>query len=121
MNKVVINGKKYEIPNGNISIINGKIYVNGKEFTEELNSEIVDVVVYGDVSQINCEGNVVINGNAETIYCGGNCEVEKDVSGDIKAYGSVNCGNVKGNVSAGGIVKCKSFGKSYNEMENNEV
>lgn len=111
MNKVVINGKSYEVPNGNISIIGNKIYVDGKEFTEEMekDSKIVDVIVYGNVSKIDCQGSVEVKGNAENINCGGSCSVNKDVAGDVSAGGSVRCNNVKGTVRAGGTVKCKSI------------
>lgn len=113
MNKVIINGKSYEIPNGSVSIINNKIYVDGKEFTEgmEKDSKIVDIIVHGNVYQIDCQESVEVKGNANIINCGGSCSVNKDVVGDVKAGGSVKCNNVKGSVRAGGTVKCKSIGK----------
>lgn len=113
MNKVIINGKSYEIPNGGVSIINNKIYVDGKEFTEGMKKDckIVNVDIYGNVEQINCESSVTVNGNVCNINCGGSCEVKRDVFGDIRSGGSVSCKNVKGSVNAGGSVRCKSFGK----------
>lgn len=110
MNQININGKQYNIPNGNISIKNNKLYVNGKLVTEDNNIyKATEIVIKGDVENIETDKSVKCNNVKNSIKAGGsvNCD---DVGGDIYAGGSVRCDNVVGNVSASGSIHCDSVG-----------
>lgn len=89
MNKIIINGKEIKCNGNNISVINNKVYVDGKIISEEAVKNS-DIYVYGNVENIKCEGSVHCN----------------DVKGDIKARGSVSCDNVGGNINCEGSVSC---------------
>lgn len=92
--KTIINGKEY-IGN-NISVINNKVIIDGKDVTEDFGNTIQNITINGDVSNVKCEsGGLTINGN---------------VTGDVDAGHSVTCGDVSGNVSSGHSIKCKSIG-----------
>lgn len=98
-NNVQINGKSYNVPNGNISIIGEDIYVNGKRFDtgdEAMSAKILNIVINGDVDKV--EGNSVeVSGNAGNV---------STVSGDISIRGSVdgNVSSTSGDVEISGSV-----------------
>ena len=105
-NRIFVNGKEIACSGRNISVINGKVSVDGKVVEDNLTGDIT-VVVDGDVSSIECDGDVTVNGNCESgIDCGGSCTVAKYVRGNINAGGSVDCGDVDGYINAGGSVRC---------------
>lgn len=90
-NNIVINGKSFNVKGNNVSIINNKVYVDGKQVdTGELSGEVV-IKFEGDLANLQSDGGVTVNGN---------------VHGDVDAKGSVNCGNVEGDVDAGGSINC---------------
>lgn len=113
MNRITINGRTITcngngtyIGNvGNMSIINGRIIVDGKEITK-LESNSNTIIIEGDCGNIEADGSVEVRGNCKNIDCGGsvNC---KDVSGHVNCGCSVNCGNVDGDVSCGGSLSMK--------------
>lgn len=95
MNRIVINGREINVSGCNISVMNNKVYVDGKLIKE--NDDIKDantICVYGDVGNIETDKSV-------------NCN---NVGGDVRAKGSVNCDDVRGNVEAGGSVNCDDVG-----------
>jgi hypothetical protein len=113
-NKVTVNGKTFEVPNGNISVINGKIFVNGKEFKGEDiglkdNYQVVNVVIEGDVDKIDCIGSVEVKGNVyKGIDCGDSVSITGNVDGKISCGGSVSItGEHKGGIDAGGLVSIR--------------
>lgn len=78
MNKMTINGETFEFENGNVSLKNGKIIVDGKEFKDVGNAHS-DIVIYGNVGSITTtNGDIVINGDV-------NGDITT-VNGDIKAH-----------------------------------
>lgn len=126
-NKVVINGVEIKnIPNGNISISNGKIFVDGKEFDSAnvslSENNTINIFITGNVGNIQCNGSVDIKGNVSgsiecggsvtvgnntygNIDCSGNVTVERDVNGDIDCSGSVKIGgSVDGDIDSCGSV-----------------
>lgn len=108
-NRVTINGKTYDLPNGNISIINEKIYVNGEEFkTEEFKNDNrkIEITIEGDVGQASCRGSMNITGSVrESVDCGGSVSIAGDVNGDVNCGGSASVkGNVFGDIACGGSV-----------------
>ena len=103
MNRIVINGKSINCSGNNVSIINNKVFVDGKEITDEtINNS--DVCIYGDVESIDCQGSVNCNNVKGNIEAGGsvNCD---DVGGNINCGGSVRCDEIKGSVNAGGSIR----------------
>lgn len=103
MNKIVINGKEIKCNGNNISVINNKVYVDGKAIADDVFKNS-DIYIYGNVEKIECEGSVHCNDVHGDIKAGGsvNCD---DVGGSISCGGSVSCDNVKGSIIAGGSVK----------------
>ena len=89
MNSITINGKTIVSSGKNISIINGKVKVDGKTIFEEHNQDIY-VEVQGDCGNIDTTGNVTINGNCKNIDCTGNIFCYGDINGDIDSTGNVS-------------------------------
>lgn len=111
MNTVVVNGKKYELPNGNVNVINGVVYCNGKQISDADTVKEVKIVINGDVSNFSCDtGDVKVNGNVGTLESDtGNVTVNGNVEGDVTVdTGSIKCGNIGGNATT----DCGSINKS---------
>ncbi len=118
MNQVTINGKTIT-SSGSISIINGKVFIDGKEQetgdAKEINISIEgnvetlnapgcnNIKVSGDVTKLSTSsGDVEVGGNVFSgIQCSsGDVEVGGDVSGSIQtSSGDVKCGKVAGDVT----------------------
>jgi len=86
---VIVNGKKYKVEGNNISVQNGKIYVDGKLINKK-EAKANNIIIEGNVENIETDLSVSCN----------------NVKGDIKAGGSINCDNVGGNITASGSVNC---------------
>lgn len=88
-----------------ISIINNKLYINGKEYKFE-NGNVSELEIKGNVTSINSDCSITINGDvAGDVDVGGSVNVVGNVTGDIDAGGSVNIsGRHKGDIDAGGSV-----------------
>ncbi len=102
MNRIVVNGKSINCIGNNVSIINNKIFVDGKEITDEATKNC-DVYIYGDVENIDCQGAVSCNNVKGNIKAGGSISCD-DVGGNINCGGSVSCDEIKGSVNAGGSI-----------------
>lgn len=102
MNKIIVNGKTIQCTGNNVSVINNKVFIDGKEISNEAGKNS-DIHIYGDVKNIECEGSVECNNVQGYIQCKGsvNCD---DVGGNINCGGSCNCDNVNGSVTAGGSI-----------------
>ena len=97
--RVVIDGKEFS--GSNISIKNGKVTVDGVKQDGDLVGDI-DIKVYGDCKSIeNSSGTVTVNS-----------------AGHIKtASGDVRCGNVSGSVQTmSGDVTCSNVGGGVKTM-----
>lgn len=92
----------------NISQVNGRTFVNGKDVTELAAGELADgvlkiIIEEGVVASITSDVGVQardVVGNVEAgngVSCG-------NVGGSVRAGNSVNCGNIKGSVRAGNNV-----------------
>ena len=113
-NIVSINGKRYQCDSGNITVVNNKVYCNGK-LVSDTNSEFTEkeihITIEGNVNDVSVTaGNVTVKGTADSVsaksgdvYVGmdvlGEC---KTVSGDITVKGNVynGCNTVSGNIRA---------------------
>ena len=91
-----------------ISIINNKLYINGKEYKFE-NENISELEIKGNVASINSDCSITINGDISgDVDVGGSVNIVGNVTGDIDAGGSVNIsGYHKGDIDAGGSVLIK--------------
>ena len=105
-NAVSVNGKTYTVTGKNITMIDDKIYVDGKEITST-ESQIINIIIEGNVNQVQCNGYVEVHGDVNgNIDCGGSVTCG-DITGNIDCGGSVSCGEVKGDIDAGGSVICR--------------
>lgn len=93
MNTVTINGKTHS-SNGNISVVNGTVIIDGKAVDTAEN--VLRIEVTGTLNNLTTDLSV-------------NCD---DIQGNVEAGGSVNCDNVGGIVQAGGSVNCDNVGGS---------
>ena len=104
MNTININGKSIQVSGNNISVINDKVYVNGKLVTEGLSGN-VNISFEGELANLKADGSVEVNGEVlGNVDAGGSVKCE-NVQGYVDAGGSVNCKNVGGNIDAGGSIK----------------
>ena len=105
-----INNKKCVISvNGNsISIINNRLYINGKEYVFD-DKDISELEIKGNVGALNSDCSITINGDIKgDVDVGGSINIVGDVTGDIDAGGSINItGSHKGDIDAGGSVLIK--------------
>lgn len=99
------NGKTCVInSNSNVSIINGRVLIDGKpveEFDSEKKEEkVVNITIEGNVERIEvdvCE-TIKVTGDCKRVHTqNGSIEIGGNVSGDVHAnMGSITCGNVEG-------------------------
>lgn len=108
MSTIMINGKSYT--GKNVSIINGKVTIDGVKQDGDALMGIVKVEITGDPASIDTDAPVVVNGNVRgnviadgPVTCG-------NVNGDVDADGPCTCHDVKGNVTADGPVTCGPVG-----------
>lgn len=96
---VKINGVQYA--GKNISIQDGKVFVDGNERDQELNEKVVNVSVEGAAEHVSTvSGNISISGNVScsvnTTSGGIECN---NILGDVTTVsGDIDCGDVYGNV-----------------------
>jgi GTPase len=106
MNRITINGKTYEAT-GSISVINGRVSVNGTTLTET-EETVVRIEIEGNLTSLTTDASVSMKGNVTgNVDAGGSVSVGGNITGNVDAGGSVNCGNVSGSVDAGGSVNCR--------------
>lgn len=123
MNRVTINGKTIT-SSGSISIINGKVFIDGKE-QETGDEKVINISIEGNVEKLEAPGcgTITVSGNAGTISTtSGDVEVGGDVSNGINSTsGDIEVeGNVSGNVSTtSGNIKCKNVAGNANTMSGN--
>lgn len=98
---VIVNGKKYS--GNNVSIINDKVYIDGKLMTDDESSKSTKI-------EITIEAGTTIN----KIEVDGDLEVKGSISGDVSAQGSVKCNDIGGNDSSGGSITCDDIGGNAN-------
>lgn len=94
MQRITINGKTVEIPDGASFSINGNnVTINGNGISSLEEKNIITIEGgTGDVNIVNCDNTkLTING---------------DVSGSVKSSGSVTAGNIGQYLDAGGSVEC---------------
>ena len=120
--KFTINGKTFSGSGQSVSIINGRVFVDGNEVDPEgealsgvvevrilegtirnLNSDSSITVEKGDVlGSVDARMSVTVHGNVQgNVGAGQSATIRGDVGGDVNAGQSVTCGDIKGSVKAG--------------------
>lgn len=95
-NQLNINDKTIKIPTGILNLsVNGSIHVNNEELEFE-GSELIEdyriqLVINGNVNNLDCEGDVIINGDVTGgIECEGKVEIHGNHTGKIECDGDVD-------------------------------
>lgn len=102
---ITINGKTYRGGN-NISIVNGKVTIDGIPQDGEPLTGVVEVKVEGNLTSLRTDASVTVKGDVlGDVDAGGSVQCGA-VGGEVDAGGSINCGAVNGDVDAGGSVNC---------------
>ena len=100
MATVSVNGKTIKVSGSNVSIINGKVYSDGK-LVEIPEQKTINITVEGDVQTLKVDAcdQVTINGNCGSVEVAiGDVTVKGDVSGNVQSdTGDITCGNIGGN------------------------
>ena len=107
-NSITINGLTITSSGGSINVINGRVWIDGKDVTPD--AKTISIVVHGDVGMLSADG-------CNTI------EVAGSVGGDVSTQsGDIKCGDVTGSVSTmSGDVRCGSVGGSVKTMSGDIV
>ena len=114
MNTVIVNGKILNLPDGNISVVNDKVYVNGKLITDENSSKKINIVINGSVNgdiKTDC-GDIKISGNCNNVQStSGDIEC-RDINGNVQTTsGDIKCNTIHGNVkTVSGDISTRKFG-----------
>lgn len=105
MNTIVINGQTITTNGRNVTIINNKVLVDGKEISDlnKIAGKEINITIDGDVGKLEIDycTKVQVNGNTQNVKTtSGDVDVTGDVNGSIQTMsGDVDCGNVGGNIS----------------------
>lgn len=84
-NSITINGKTIQA-NGDITVINDKVYVDGKELKhEELESKVVNITIVGVVQKVDGCNEITVQGNVDGDLACGKATIYGDVLGNISA------------------------------------
>ena len=109
MTDVTVNGKTIRIPGcHSICIVNNQILVDGQPYKEDEDLKQAKIIIEGNCEslQVGSCSSVEVKGNCGSVNAGGPVSVGGKVDKDVKAGGSVKCGDVGGNVEADGSVNC---------------
>lgn len=105
---VTINGKTYQSGSGNISINGNQVYIDGIPQQDCSDDKNITVTINGDCGEIQCSGQINVNGNVHgNIDAGNSVTVSGNSDGYIDAGNSITiAGNhTGGSVDAGNFVK----------------
>ena len=99
MNSINVNGVSYS-GHGNVSIINGKVMIDGKDVTPDAKEIIVSIEGNVDVLKVDACNKVSITGNAGSVATQSGDVECGDVTGSVQTMsGDVDCKNIGGRVS----------------------
>ena len=121
MNTVCVNGKKYTLPNGSVSVVNNKVYWNGilVEDCDLLKEKTINITIEGNVEgDIKCDTieSINIKGSCKNIETyNGEVKIDGDVDGNVSTHnGNVNCHNIHGDVKThNGNINKSFFSKIF--------
>ena len=108
MNTVIVNGRRYNFPEGSgICIRGSEVYVNGEKAFDTSDVSVNKIEVHGNIESLVTDCEVTVSGNVGTVDCGGSCNVGKNINGNVTCGGSCNAGGkITGDIIAGGSVSC---------------
>lgn len=96
---VVVNGQVFH--GSSVSVVNGRVFVDGKEATGTTPSPKINIVVNGDINtlRVDCCDSVQVTGSVGSLATtSGDIECGA-VTGDVTSVsGDVTCGPVQGNI-----------------------
>ena len=104
MSTIIIGDKRITVSGNNVSILNNKIYVDGKLVTDNAVTEPVKLIVEGDLINVESEGSVDVTGDIKgnvQASCSIRCN---NISGNVNTMGSVHSGDINGSVTAIGSI-----------------
>jgi hypothetical protein len=111
MASITVNGQTFTVSGRDVSIVNGKVIVDGNEITGIGDQKEVVIKWEGPVANLRADrGSIEVTGNVEGNVKAGGSVTCGDVNGEVDAGGSVNCGNVGKDVDAGGSINCGNVG-----------
>lgn len=109
---VTINGVKISgnVTGSNVVVINGKVFVNGKDVTPD--TKEINIDVQGNIEKLEVDAcsKITITGDVHNVKTqSGDVDISGNVNGNIQTMsGDVDCGNVSGSISTmSGDVKHK--------------
>lgn len=111
-NKIIINGKTYEVSGSNVSIANGKIYVNNELLVTDKFEKEITIVWEGDLASLKCNNSIIKGSVKGDIDCN-SITVENNVEGNIDANTVQIKGNVTGDVDGNDV---KILGSHYGDL-----
>jgi len=100
--RITINGKQYR--GSSVSIDNGRIIIDGKDVEGAPTTGEISVVVTGDCFQVeNGSGPIMIKGSVKGNVNTGSGDIQcGNIAGSVgTGSGDVNCGNVGGSIKTG--------------------
>ncbi len=101
MNIITINGKTHYVSGNNISVVNGKIKVDGRVLEEGLKGEVT-IKFEGDLASLSAT-EVKVNGSVHGDVDCTSLKVEGDIGGETRCTSLDIQGDIKGNVDATSI------------------
>lgn len=100
MNRITINGKTF-FEFGDISIVNGRVRIGGKDVTPD--GKEIKISIVGDVDRIDVDmcDELTITGNAGSVHTtSGDVTISGHVHGGVQTMsGDVDCMDIKGSIS----------------------
>jgi hypothetical protein len=108
MASITVNGRKISFTGSNMTITNGKVFVDGKlmQGTEQ-NEKEINIIVEGNIDKLECDGDInnLECSEVNNVSVGNNlnCGVIKE---GASAGNNINCDNIYGNATAGNNIKC---------------
>lgn len=110
MGKITINGVSYS--GNNITVINGKVIIDGNDVTP--NFKNIEILVDGNIDKLSVDScdKLMVNGNVGQIKStSGDVEVLGNIDGDVTSTsGDIKCGNISGSVkTVSGDIKYKKY------------
>ena len=117
--ELILNGRKMTFNGGSVVVSDSGVFVDGRSVDGSCKGRNIEVVINGNVGDITCEGAVRVNGNVSgkikakgSVSVGGSAgKIDcggsctcQDVNGNVECGGSCTCGKVFGDVDAGGSI-----------------
>lgn len=105
MNSIKINGVTISNTESkqNISVVNGKVIINGKEVSDinKIEDKEINIIIDGEVESVKTDsGNIQCNTANKVESYNGDIIIKGDVNGDVNTYnGNVSATIIKGSVS----------------------